>query len=229
MNHLLDFLPPSFVRDQQRRSRVARQWAMIAVLALGMIGWHFMARARLDGLGRYAASVQAEAAAVRRQASEVIKLRGRHESLTKQVRIQRELEEPLTYTQALATIGALMPQQVSLRSLSIDSPPPTPTADKTAAAPEGGARRGRSASGAPGNRLPVMHLEVVALSPEDPAIADFIAALTEHPIFDGVKVLYSRTVRLRGIPAREFKLLLDVPLDRDYRPSAEGKGVARAD
>jgi hypothetical protein len=61
-------------------------------------------------------------------------------------------------------------------------------------------------------------------------VADFVGRLSDYPLFSNVKMLYSRAVVAGELQAREFRIELEVPLDRDYRMAAAPRlEVAHAD
>jgi hypothetical protein len=140
--------------------------------------------------------------------------------LAKQVKIQRELSPPLKTTQAMATIAQLMPLRVALRSLTLVGKRPTP-----AVAPKESnkkpAAKGR-ASKKPEKVVPVdpMKIELIGLAPSDGDIAELVGQLSNHPLFTGVKLVFSREATVGDLIAREFRIELEVPLDREYRPAA---------
>lgn len=66
-------------------------------------------------------------------------------------------------------------------------------------------------------------IEFSGLAPNDVEVANLVGALSDNPAFSGVKMLYSRSVTTRGVIGREFRMEMQVPLDRDYRLDGDGR------
>ena len=215
----INFLPQSFIRQRLRKRRVYREAVLVAVVALAMIGWFASRRHQLSGLETYANAVHAESLAARKQVMEMAKLRDHHKRLTHQVRIQRELAASLDYTQVLATVAELMPQSMTLSALSMNSPQPSPrvlTGDSKSA--------GKSSSSNASNYLIV---QLVGFAPSDVDIANFVGLLADHPLFVNVKMMFSRSAQINTLLAREFRIEMQLPPNRDSRPATTQQASAQ--
>jgi Tfp pilus assembly protein PilN len=212
----INFLPADFVEEQVRHHRIYREAVWVAVTLLAIGGWCVSSRGSLDSLGSYASALQQEAAAVREQVSEMTKLQLQQKTLLHQVRIQRELLQPLNTTAVLATISELMSPSMALTSLELTGTRPVP-----APRPPNDPRTGEPLKVAPKPKPPQMlRLELVCLAPSDVDVANFVGRLSDHAMFTNVKMLYSRATVVSDLQAREFRIEMDVPLARDYSPAS---------
>ncbi len=207
----VDFLPQTFVAEQLRRQRAWRQGALIAMVAAGMVGWFFLARVHLRERAVYARAVQEELNANRNRVTEMSKLQGQRVLLLHQVKVQRELAQPVNHTTVLATLGSLMPESLAMTGMTVKTLRPTPAAATTGPQPSPGTKK-------PAVSEPdLIRLEVRGLSPSDVEVANFVGRLTEVELFSNVKMHYSRAATVRGYSVREFAVELEVALDRDYQ------------
>ncbi|MCC7191402.1 MAG: hypothetical protein IT444_01360 [Phycisphaeraceae bacterium] len=218
----INFLPQVFIEQQTRHHRVHRELVWVAVTLLAIVGWYASSRGSLDSLESYANALRDEADAVRDQVSEMEKLRIQQKSLLHQVKIQRELTQPINTTSVLATVAKLMSPSMALTSLELQGtrPVPAPAPPKL--------KEGEVAPPPKPAQRQILRLEFIGLAPSDVEIANFVGRLSDHQLFSNVKMIYSRATVVTELQAREFRIELEVPLDRDYKV-AESKEVALAD
>ncbi|MBI1335682.1 MAG: hypothetical protein GC164_01820 [Phycisphaera sp.] len=239
----INFLPRSYIQQQARRMRVYRQLALIAVVALVMLGYLASTLASYRQLRDYTLGVEAEARSVRQQVGEMQKLQAQRKSLIHQVNIQRELAQPLAATQVIATLGQLLPSQITVTRIETRTDRPKPMTREQKLAIESAAKSaagGKSAkaqarSNNPAQDRDVIHIELTGLAPNDVDVANLVGAIAGHPLFINVKMHHSRPTQVEGHNAREFSIELEAPLDRDYkfdpthRAQASAGSVSRAD
>jgi Tfp pilus assembly protein PilN len=199
----INFLPPSYAAAHAQRQHRFRLVLLLALVAVGIGGWYLLAGRQLTDLEHCAqAKTQAVDAAAQR-ASQVQALRTQCDGLNRQVRVQRELMAPITNTQVLAALGRLMPPSVSLTEVHLLGPAPA------------------------GHDPAVMHLTVLGLSPSDAEVATLVERMAKHVLFANVSLEFTKAVASGPVPARQFQITLEVPLDRGYQ-TPTGLGVADA-
>lgn len=76
--------------------------------------------------------------------------------------------------------------------------------------------RSRSDEEESGPASRIMTIELGGFAPDDRAIAEYVARLDDHPLFQQVSLDFSRTRIIRERTAREFRLSLMVDLERRY-------------
>jgi Tfp pilus assembly protein PilN len=208
----VNFLPEVFVREQARRKRVLRQAVLLAAVALSIVSWFFLTRSQVIDLARYAEALESEARARKTHVTELARLNNINSVLDQQLRVQRQLVQPISLTQVLAILTRMTPDGITVRELSMVGVRPRPTQQ---ARIEPG-RPARPVAAEP--RANSMQINLVGVAARDADIANLVGTLTEHPMFENVKLGYSRATELSHLMVREFQLSFEVPLDRDYQP-----------
>ena len=219
----IDFLPKTYVQQRAKHSRFYREMGGIVAIALVIGGWHLSTRNSLSHLQGYAQALEAQAMAAQTQKSEVLRLQKEQRELQETVRTQRKLVLPLNVNQVMAVLGTLMPKSMALTTLQITNPRPTP-ALKTD-------RRSEAVIAKAAEVTPVMKIELVGLAPTDTDVADFVGRLSGSQMFSNVKMPFSHATQAGTLLAREFRIEMEIALDRDYKPApgAPGQEVANAD
>ena len=217
MNAEINFLPESFVLAQAKQKRKFRQVMLLVLVMMAITGWYLMERDSLADLRAYAQSLQTQAEATNQKVTEMSLLRDEYASLTSQLRIQRELAEPVSCTVIVATLGRMMPPQVAVSdfTLKLVRPKPAQVVDPDQKKKRKSSRRSKAAKVIPPHHI---ELTLMGISPDDQQVAAFIGELTEHKLFSDVKLHYTRASEIGNYQVREFRVDLKVPLDRDYRP-----------
>lgn len=223
----INFLPERFITERKRRQRVAREVALIAVIIALMVVWYVSSRSDLQEIERFAIQRELQAQAVRQQVSEMAKLREQQRELTHQVRIQRELAQPLKVSEVIGTIGHLTPESVVMTQLGIEKVVPNPP-KPSARSLRGSANRDKQAA-APKPKPAYLQIRIEGFAPDDSHIAEFVGGLSRHALFTNVKMLSSQTKRLDDVLAREFRLEVRILLDRQYRAIEPRPEEATAD
>ncbi|MEX0777600.1 MAG: PilN domain-containing protein [Phycisphaeraceae bacterium] len=220
----INFLPRAYVIEQMRQRRVRREFALIAMAIMVMAGWFLIAQARMDQLSFYTQEVESQAQVMREQVKQAIDREAQRTVLSRQFRIQRELAPALSYSQVLATIGALLPRSMAIRDLSMLGRQPTVDL------PSGGKSGGGDASAAqaPDRQPDAIRITLVGVAPSDTEVANFVGALADHPLFANVKLLYCKSAEVGPLLAREYRIEVEVPLDRQFKPRKAGTEVAHA-
>jgi Tfp pilus assembly protein PilN len=220
----VNFLPQTYVRQRARRGRRYRQAMLIALAVLCLLGWWAGQRSQTQSLRRHAVSLEAQAYTTEAQVAELQRLRQEQRSLIRQVDLQRELAQPVNHTQVLATLGAVLPQSVTLVDMKMRTRRPDPA---PRAAPDE-SRRSTTPRNTPAAPQPDrIEIEMTGVAPDDRTVASVIGLLDAHPLFRAVMLRSSRAATVGGVDARQFRLTMVVDLARQYRPTHEAE-VARA-
>lgn len=216
----VNFLPETVTRQRAARKRRFGH-VLIAAAMLGLLGaWWSAARARLESDRRAAAVFEQRVREEENKLDRVNLLREEHKQLVHQDRIQRELAQSISHSSLLDFIASSLPPSVAITDMTIVARRPPMRTARTDARSTGNSR-GEGES---------LLIEFTGLAANDVEIANLVGALSNHAVFTQVKMLYSRSVTTRGVIGREFRIEMQVPLDRDYRPVAtRSTEVAHAD
>ena len=212
----INFLPQSFLQQQARQQRKYRHAVLVGLAALALCGLFTVQQGQAHLLGRELSNRQREIDALRQRLGKLDEYQLQFDQLQHQLSVQREIIPPLTHTSILASLSKIMSTPLAVTDLSMR------TGDRTSSSR-------RTGSAAEPQSPQVMKIDIIGLSPSDVEVANFVGQLTECSLFTNVKMHYSRSRTVGKFEAREFRLELDVRLDRDYRPIQEAEEVASAD
>ncbi len=219
MNHV-DFLPPSYRRRQRRIARTYRQVALVAVAATLLGFWAVALEANHYGQRKLAEQLESSVQAKADRLTVLARMDRTYAALTRQSEVYRELSQPVSYTQVLGVLATLLPDEVAVTDLLLESVRPTPR--KASDKPD------KKAAKTKVKQDDFIRVELEALAPDDLSVATFVSELDANPLFSGVKMRSSRSVETRGVYARQFRLTALVDLDRDFEWT-DRQEVARAD
>lgn len=208
----INFVPDWYVSARRRRRNFGRQTAVLTALVLVLSVFVIQNWRERDALALYHGSLVERLQSTQGQITEVGKLLRARAELSRQLKIHRKLHQPVSYSQITGTLAHLMPQSVTLRSLEVRTEQVTVTAK--AAAPAKGRNGARPAT----QTYPVVTVEIEGIAPSDGEVANFIGALSSAGLFDNVKMIYARQGTHQNLIVRQFRIRLEVPLDREYQP-----------
>ena len=227
----INFLPPSYFKQQHRRVRLLIEAAVIAVVAALLFVAHLLGETSMLKLRDYAAQTKAEGTSIQRQFKELAALQAEHRELFGQLRVHRQVTLPVNFTHVLAAISHLAPESLAMTDLRLETAPPVPA--PLPSANESKSKKTKTkATTAVVKTIDPLKIELTGLSPDDGRIADFVGALAESPLFSDVKLLFSRSSEQDGVVSRRFRVTMEVRLDRTYLDMASRdseEGVANAD
>lgn len=226
----INFLPAQYRRKRGERRRLLRHVALLAALA-GCLGpWWSVQRDQTAALERQSETVEAQVFAAREQMKLVVQLRAEHATLERQMRLVQGLAQPVSHGQVLATLARHVPDAVVFTRLDVTThrTDPTPTDEDATSKRRGpGSTDSRRPAGrAADDRL---QIEFDGLAPDDLALANLIDGLKQHVLFQDVKLHHSRSVVIHGVSGRQFRMTLNVPLNRNYQPATRSEEIAHAD
>ncbi len=212
----IDFLPQTYHQQRARRSQIYKQWIMVILVALTLVGWGVSRQRKSSELAWRAQSLETQAQSTRLKQSEMNKLRNSRKSLVYQLKIQRQLDQPIELTQAVSVLGQLMPASSGLTQIQVRThrPPPIPLTD-----PKQKKRRKSKANNTTGSP-PKDHLEIdiYGIAPDDVAVAQLMNSMSDHPLFEKVTMNFSRVEKRNEIISRRFHIGAKVPLNKRYLP-----------
>lgn len=224
MNHV-NFLPESYQKKLAHQRQKKRRMVLGVVLSLCLVAWWFVQTAQTAKLQSVAADLERQLDAARHQRSELVKLREEHTILRHQHAIRSELAMPVRCTQVIAGLSDVLPESVGVFELTLNTVRPAP---EPLLKDDDKSKRKKVKPPTPEQLRDVIAFEFEAIAPDDLAIAEVVAAMQQHPLYQNVKMHYSREVNRYGVLGREFRLSAEVPLDAEYRSARSGEGIVDA-
>ncbi|MEM1027098.1 MAG: hypothetical protein AAGJ38_03355 [Planctomycetota bacterium] len=214
----INFLPQSYRQRIRRRVRRLREGISVVMVVIGLgVWWAYDANEliELQGASRFAEDRLSAALSTEQM---VKQLEVRRDKLMDQRRLQREIRVPIRHHQIVRVLGGLFPESVTLTRLSLvnDRPEPTPYVAPSqkkdnVRKPSFGSRDQAPSQVQPDRVL----VELEGLAPDDLAVAEVIAELSGHALFDGVKLHTSKYLETRGVAARSFRITGQIDLSRN--------------
>ncbi len=209
----INFLPNSYRIRLGTRTRRVREASLVGIFALCLGAYWAYGLSDAMQLRGQALRTEDHLAHVLSIEQQVETLKESKKRLIEQRTLQREIRVPIRHHELIRTIGALMPESTALTSLSLvnDRPAPKPyvaPGEKAAAKPSFKAKSQT-------DEVDRVQIDLAGLAPDDLAVAEFIAALSAHPLIQGVKLNSSRQLAVQGVLAREFRLTGYVDLTRE--------------
>jgi hypothetical protein len=227
----IDFLPASY-HESKSRARRARREAMLVALAIAglFVGW-WVSRDSNEDLRHAVMMAESQAARAATEAENAAKLTLAKQRLEAQVALQHKVTQPVTAAQIIAAIARATPTAVTAQRLTLISVRPTMTpkvAASTKEATKSSKHARKEAAVAAAVQEPdLIRVEFTGVAAREELVGQFTQKLSENPLFVSVKLGHSRALQSDELVAREFRVTLEVPLDRVYR-SAVSPEVAIA-
>jgi Tfp pilus assembly protein PilN len=212
----IDFLPKSYHEERARRARMYRRWVMILVVAVTLIGWGIDRHRESAELAWRADALETQARSARQKQSEMTKLREERRSLIYQLKIQRQLDQPVTVTQAVSVLGQLLPDSSGLTRVRVRTHRPSPIPLPDPAEKKSRRKPKRKADPDPLLARDYLQIDIYGIAPDDVAVADLVNTMSDHPLFEKVSMNFSRTDERGEMIIRRFHIGAEVPLDRRY-------------
>ncbi len=215
----INFLPQSYRNRLSRRVRHVREgFVVLATVITLCVWWAYDANELLElrEASRFAEDRLTSALSTEQIVKE---LEARRTKLVDQRRLQREISVPIRHHQVVRVLGGLLPTSVTLTRLSLENDRPEPkayvppsTKQAQEAQPSFGSQAATTHAAAVRDRVLI---EMEGLAPDDIAVAEVIAELSGHPLFEKVQLHTSKYLETRGVAARSFRITGQIDLTRD--------------
>ncbi len=218
----VNFLPLSFMNKQACRQRVMRQALLVACLAAVLIVWAMVQMGQTSRLHHYAVTLEREVQAAKQEKNEISKLKSEHALLIHQVKIQQELAQPISHTQVIGLLAEALDPAIGVTGLNmITRRPPPRTQSQSDQHAKMDAKQRAEYDKRRRQQADLITIEFEGIAPDDMAIANLVARLSESQVFDGVQMHFTRMIERDGVIGRKFRLSTKVRLNRNFQPISE--------
>lgn len=218
----VNFVPEWYVKQCRRRMQNHRMTMLLVVLVGGLCVMQAFTWKRVSKLTYTRDALVEQVTEVNGKLTEVQKLQAARAELAEQVRLYNKYARPITYSQVASTLAAMTSDSVCLAELVAETKKMKRTRVVTPAE--------QSATGVAVTKTEeyeVVVVEVSGTAPTNVEIANYVGRLNGTRLFRNVKMVYSREGEVGDSVTREFKITMDVRLDRDYQ-LAEPEEIADA-
>jgi Tfp pilus assembly protein PilN len=211
----INFVPEPYRRARRRRSQ-AQRVAILGVVMIGaMVTLYVLTDRQADGLADYSDTLKQQIAAAQGQLIEVSKLQKVRGELGRQARIYNELARPITFTVINSALAAATPESIVLSEYSAEIQSLERARVRDASNPRNRDRPRTVTEG-----YEVIAIELQGVAPSNVDIANYVGRLASTSVFRNVKMLHAKQGRIDDSIIRQFRITMEVPLDRDYRLAA---------
>lgn len=220
----IDFLPASYHESKSRARRARREAMLVAVAIVGLaVGW-WVSRDSNEDLRHAVVMAENQAAKAASEAERAAKMTLAKQKLESVIALQRKVSQPVTTAQIIAAIARATPTAVTAQRLTLISVRPAMTPKSAASTKEqtksSKHARKDAAAAVPEQEPDLIRVEFTGVAAREELVGQFMQKLAENPLFVSVKLGHSKALQSDEIVAREFRVTLEVPLDREYRSAA---------
>ena len=199
-----DFLPESIRLQRARRKRLARQGYLLAACLACLVLLSYVRHGRVAQARADLAELDACVASQQRMIAQIPPLERQMANLLIKKQIDSELGSRTDCTAVLAELCRLMPTNMSMISLKLE------TVEIRIRPDRGSLLESRRAVRSGGKQktdklLRRVQVVITGLAPTDVDVANFIGQLSASPLFEDVNMGYAKTRSFRGRSAREFQ------------------------
>jgi Tfp pilus assembly protein PilN len=208
----VEFLPDWYPKVRKRKRMVALQAWVTLTLMVGLGLWMLLVQRNvhareieLDTLRKDLTQSEAELARL----EELLQLQ---RQLGQQDQIFNKIGRPIETTKLIATLEQMMPSDMALLDLSLESEEPMRgNGGGGGGGGWGGGLAGRAAREKE-QETPKLRFRLRGVAPTDTDLGEFLHKLTGRPFFKNVELLYSHERKDRGHVMREFEVTFTMEL-----------------
>jgi Tfp pilus assembly protein PilN len=203
----LEFLPAWYPKVRQRKRMVALQ-TWITLLVIGALGlWVLLAQRNVHAREVELTSLSSDLSQSETDLQRLENLQDVQRDLGRQMEIYRKIGDAAPTTRVMTTLEQMMPRDMSLLDLSMETDQtPQPTGATLAA------RASRHKPAGADSSNPRLRFRMHGVAPTDMDLAEFLAKLTGKAFFQNVELLFSHERTDHGHIMREFEVAFSMTL-----------------
>lgn len=218
----INFLPGWYagraVSQRRRRRMLILGGVMVLAMAWAWIGL----RGTASDLALQRAALEQREVAAQAQARHLAELQAQRQALLERVERYEQVVRPIDLHHVNAVLSTLTPEAVFLRGLS----------SEVVARKRKLSRKEKAAAEASGEKpksrtVRTLLIELDGTAPSNLEIANYVGRLSAASLFENVQMIQAHEGRVGESTTRQFKIAMEVPLDRRYR-FVDREGVGNA-
>jgi Tfp pilus assembly protein PilN len=195
----LEFLPDWYPKVRQRKRMVALQAWVTLILVCGLGLWMLLVQRNVHAREIELRSLRSDLTESEKDLHRLEDLLQLQRQLGQQDQIFAKIGRPVEATRLITTLDQMMPKDMALLDLNLDTEEPP----RAAASPVYG-RNGQPLE--PKREDPKLRFKLHGVAPTDVDVAEFIAKLTGKPFFKNVELTYTHERLADGHVMREFEI-----------------------
>ena len=201
----MEFLPDWYPKVRQRRRVLTLQAWITLTLVCGLGLWMLLAQRNVLAQERQLERLDRELTTSETQLQRLEELLALQRQLGQQDQIFVKIGRPIESTHVITTHAEIMPPDMALLGLSLD------THEQSVTAPSGLAARA-AAEKKKLDKDSKLNFRLHGVAPTDVDLAEFLAKLTAKPFFKSVELIYSHERQDSGRVMREFEVAFTMEL-----------------
>ena len=207
----VEFLPSWYPKVRQRRRMVALQAWITLVLVCGLGLWILLVQRNVHAREIELASLRTDLNQSETELQRLEDLLQLQRQLGQQDQIFVKIGRPVETTKVITTLEQMMPSDMALLDLSLETEEPNRSVGGGANYSGGGGLMARAAREKE-LESPKLRFRMHGVAPTDTDLGEFLHKLTGRPYFKNVELLYSHERQDRGHVMREFELTFNMEL-----------------
>jgi Tfp pilus assembly protein PilN len=192
----VEFLPDWYPKVRQRRRMVALQAWITLILVAGLGLWMILVQQNVHAREKTLKGLTTDLEQTETQLHRLEDLLALQRQLGQQDQIFIKIGRPMEATRVMSALAEMMPRDMALLQLSLDSEEAPKVTGKLAA----------KAAADKKNMESSLKFRMQGVAPTDVDLAEFIAKLTGKPFFKQVELMYSHERQDSGRVMREFEI-----------------------
>jgi hypothetical protein len=194
----VEFLPTWYPKVRQRRRMVALQAWITLILVAGLGLWMLLVQRNVHARQIELSSLRADLSQSETDLQRLDDLLELQKPLRRQEEIFNRIGRPVESTRIMTTLEKMMPPDMAIMDLVIESEEAPKVATGLAARATKEAREKQSES--------KLHFRMHGIAPTDVDLAEFLGKLSGQPFFNTVELIYSHEREDHNHVMREFEV-----------------------
>jgi Tfp pilus assembly protein PilN len=198
----VEFLPDWYPKVRQRRRMVALQAWITLILVSGLGLWMVLVQRNVHAREVRLIGLRTDFAQSEAECQRLDDLLALQRQLGQQDQIFAKIGRPVESTRVLGALAEIMPRDMCLMDLSLDTEEAPKSSGKLAARAAADQKQSES----------MLRFRLHGVAPTDVDLAEFLAKLTAKPFFKHVELMYSHERQDSGRVMREFEVSFNMDL-----------------
>jgi hypothetical protein len=210
----IDFLPDWYPKVRKRKRVVALQAWVTLILMCGLGSWMLLVQRNVHAREIELKGLRTDLDQSESELARLEDLLQLQRQLGQQDQIFIKIGRPVETTKLITTLEQMMPTDMALLDLSLETEEPNHFGQGSFGNYSGGGGGGLQARAAreKEQETPKLRFRMHGVAPTDTDLGEFLHKLTGRPYFKNVELLYSHERQDRGHVMREFELTFQMEL-----------------
>lgn len=208
----VEFLPDWYPKVRQRKRMVALQAWVTLILLCGLGLWMLLVQRNVHARAIELESLRSDLDQSETELARLEDLLQLQRQLGQQDQIFLKIGRPIETTRIITTLEQMMPPDMALLALTLESEDASPGGGNNSYGYGGGGGLAARAARDKEQASPKLRFRMHGVAPSDTDLGEFLHKLTGKPFFKNVELMYSHERQDRGHVMREFEVSFTMDL-----------------